>query len=87
MPGLPPPDSTPKFQQVPPEGDPKTKSRALSYPICGVVGISNFLRGGQLGAGFGLVYGCFEAVQSGMWREPRLFAGHVAGRSLGNALR
>ena len=37
--------------------------------------------------GFGLVFGGFEAVQAGMWREPKLFAGHVFSKSLGNALR
>ena len=59
----------------------------LSYPVCGLVGVGNFLRGGQLGLGFGLVFGGFEAVQTGMWREPKLMVGHVAGKSIGNAIR
>jgi hypothetical protein len=55
--------------------------------VCGLVCAGNFLRGGQLGLGFGLVFGGFEAMQAGMWREPKLLIGHVAGKSLGNALR
>ena len=51
------------------------------YTTCAAVGLVNFLRGGQLGLGFGLVFGTYESVQSGLWREPRLMFGAVAGPS------
>ena len=53
-PGLPPPDPTPRL----PNGQPVTGAPAeqqkqveLTMPLCGLVGVGNFLKGGQLGAG------------------------------------
>ncbi len=42
----------------------------------------NFMRGGQLGFGFGAVYGIWEGVQTGLWREPMLCGSMIMSRAV-----
>eukprot|EP00614_Pseudopedinella_elastica_P008151 CAMPEP_0172607060 /NCGR_PEP_ID=MMETSP1068-20121228/27283_1 /TAXON_ID=35684 /ORGANISM="Pseudopedinella elastica, Strain CCMP716" /LENGTH=202 /DNA_ID=CAMNT_0013409987 /DNA_START=135 /DNA_END=743 /DNA_ORIENTATION=+ len=61
------------------------KQLLMTYPVCGVIGFANAVHGAKLGGGFGLVFGTWDGVQAGLWRQPTLFVPHVVGRSLGSA--
>jgi hypothetical protein len=87
--GLPPPDPTPK---LPPGVVSKKDLKAIlnsevkTYPVCALAGGVNFLKGAQLGAGMGLLFGAYEGANAGLWREPTRFLGFIGGKSIGNAL-
>lgn len=74
-----------------PKADAPASSQKIEKPTptqitCVVTTLAYGIRGAELGAGFGVVFGVMEVFQSGTWREPALGARVVAARSFGNAL-
>jgi hypothetical protein len=53
----------PAVEAQPPGAKRKVKP---SLPLCGVVGAANFVQGGIIGAGFGLVMGGYQGYEAGL---------------------
>ena len=56
------------------------------YTSCAITGVASFIRGGQLGMGFGFVMGAYEGFQLGLWREPHRLASLLGGKSFGQGI-
>mmetsp|Transcript_36817 Transcript_36817/g.62573 ORF Transcript_36817/g.62573 Transcript_36817/m.62573 type:complete len:250 (-) Transcript_36817:151-900(-) len=85
--GLPPPNPTPQLPSSAAKQSSGEQSVVKTFPLCGFVGGMNFLKGGQLGAGFGLVIGAYEGGTAGLWREPTRLLGFMGGRMMTNAFQ